>query len=192
MEGEAGMAGEPGPDLRMLVGGVVVEDGMDELAGRHLGFDGIEKADEFLMPVALHAAADHLAVEDVESGEEGGGAVALIVVGHGAGTPLLDRQARLGAVESLDLALLVDREHDGMGGRIDIEPDDLAQLVGEGLGSLESLKGRMRCGARPWARGCVVPSCRLMPAALAMATAGPMGCFSWRGQAPDILRAALY
>src|SRR5262249_54102127 len=33
------------------------------------------------------------------------------VVGHGTGTPLLHRQARLGTIERLDLALLIDRQH---------------------------------------------------------------------------------
>ena len=60
------------------------------------------------MAVALHAAADDRAVEHVEGGEQRGRAVALVVVGHGPGPPLLHRQARLGAVERLDLALLVD------------------------------------------------------------------------------------
>jgi hypothetical protein len=32
-------------------------------------------------------------------------------------------------VDGLDLALLIDREDDGMGGRINIEADDVAQLV---------------------------------------------------------------
>jgi hypothetical protein len=31
----------------------------------------------------------------------------------------------------IDLALFIDREDDGMGGRIDIETDDVAQLVDE-------------------------------------------------------------
>jgi hypothetical protein len=114
------MAGEPVLDLRMLVGGVVVDDDMDDLAGGDLGFDGVEKADELLMPMALHAAADDLAFEHVEGGEEGRGAVADIVVGHGAAAPLLDREPWLGAVEGLDLALLIHREHDGVGRRIDI------------------------------------------------------------------------
>jgi hypothetical protein len=35
--------------------------------------------------------------------------------------PRLHRQSRLSAVEGLDLALLVDREYNGMGGRIDVE-----------------------------------------------------------------------
>ena len=34
----------------------------------HLSLDGIEEADELLMSVALHAAADNPAVENIESG----------------------------------------------------------------------------------------------------------------------------
>ena len=104
---------------------------MDQLAGRDLALDGIEEADEFEVAVALHAAADHRAVEHAEGGEQGGGAVALVVVGHGPAAPGLDRQSRLGAVERLDLALLVDRQHHGVRRRIDIEPDDVGQLGGK-------------------------------------------------------------
>jgi hypothetical protein len=45
---------------------------MDRLVGRHLALDGVEKADKFLMAMALHAAPDDLAFEDVEGGEQGG------------------------------------------------------------------------------------------------------------------------
>jgi hypothetical protein len=55
------------------------------------------------MPVTRHAAADHCAVEDVERGEQRGHAVADTVVGHGAGLARLERQARLGAIQGLDL-----------------------------------------------------------------------------------------
>jgi hypothetical protein len=85
--------------LRVLVGGVVVEDEVNDLADRHLGLDGIEEADELLMPVALHAAADHHAFQDVQRREQRGGAVALVVMGQGAGAALLHGQAGLGAVE---------------------------------------------------------------------------------------------
>ena len=57
--------------------------------------------------------------------------MALVVVGHGAEPPLLHRQAGLCAVERLDLALLVDREHDGVRRRVEIEPDHVAQLLDE-------------------------------------------------------------
>ena len=91
VEGPAGMAGEPGADLGMLVGGIVVEDGMDQLARRPGGLDPVEEADELLMAVPRHALADHGAVEDVEGREQGGGAVAEIIMGHRSGAALLHR-----------------------------------------------------------------------------------------------------
>src|SRR4029078_7016702 len=71
---------------------------------------------------------DHGAVEDVESGEQRRGAMPFIVVRHGAGAARLHRNTRLGGVESLDLALLINREHDRMGGRVDVEPDNVLEL----------------------------------------------------------------
>src|SRR5680860_1075350 len=109
---------EPPAHLRVLVGGVVVEDDVDELASGDFRLDGVEEADELLMAMALHIAADDRAVEDVQCGEEGGRAVPFVVVGHGSGTALLHGQARLATVKRLDLALLVDRKHDGVRGRI--------------------------------------------------------------------------
>src|SRR5258708_27738526 len=108
MEGEPRMAIEPFAYLRVFMGRIVVEDDMDGLFGRHLSLDLVEKADELLMPMLLHAASDDLAFEHVEGGKQGGGAVALAVVGHGGGAPFLEGQARLGALERLHLALLVD------------------------------------------------------------------------------------
>ena len=87
---------------------------MDHLVGRHFTLDGIEKADEFLVEVALHAAPDDFAFQDIEGGEQGGGAVALVVVGHGGAASFLHRQTGLGATQGLDLALLVEAEHDGV------------------------------------------------------------------------------
>ena len=54
-----------------------------------------------------------------------------VVVRHGAAAALLHRQARLGAIECLDLALFIDRENDSMRRRIHVETDDVSQLVGE-------------------------------------------------------------
>ena len=80
---------------------------MERLVGPHLAVDGFEKADEFLVPVALHAAADDLAFEDIEGGEQGGGAMAFVVMGHGGAAPFFHRQSGLGTIEGLDLAFLV-------------------------------------------------------------------------------------
>ena len=122
---------EPLHDVGMLVSGIVVDDDMDRLFLGHSGFDDVEKADELLMAMALHALADDLALENIERREQGGDAMALIVMGHGAGTPLLHRQTRLGTVKRLNLALLIDRQDNGVVGRIDIEADDLMQLGGK-------------------------------------------------------------
>ena len=112
----------------MFVRGIIIEHRMDRLPGQDLALDGIDKTDELEMPVAPHAAPDDRSVEHAERGEQGGGAVALVVVCHGLAAPGLDRQSGLGAVERPDLALLVKREHRGMRRRIEIEADDLGEL----------------------------------------------------------------
>ena len=81
------------------------------------------------MRVALHVAADDSAVEDVEGGEQRRRAMAFVVVGHGSGAAHLYRQAGLDMIKGLDLALLINREDDGVSGMVDIEADDVTQFV---------------------------------------------------------------
>ena len=69
MEGPALVPLEPGADFGVLAGRVVGEDHVDQLAGQHRHLDRLEEADEFLMPVPLHALAGHGAVEHVERGK---------------------------------------------------------------------------------------------------------------------------
>ena len=64
--------------------------------------DGLDELQELLMAVPGHAFMDDMACGDVEGCEEGGGAVPLVVVRHGAGSALLEWEAGLGAVQSLD------------------------------------------------------------------------------------------
>ena len=66
VEHPARMAGEPGPDLGVPVGAIVIDDGMDHLAGRDGALDRIEEADELLVAMALHAVAENGAVEHVQ------------------------------------------------------------------------------------------------------------------------------
>jgi hypothetical protein len=42
---------------------------MDQPAGGHLGLDGVQEADELLMAMVLHVAADDGAIQHVEGGE---------------------------------------------------------------------------------------------------------------------------
>ena len=131
VEDKSLVAIKPGADLRMLMDSVVVEDDMDGFLCRNLGVDDVQKADEFLVPMALHIASDHRPVEHIQSGEEGRCAVAFVVVGHGAQTSFFHRQTRLGAVKGLDLAFLINGKHDGVGWRIDIETNDIPQFTDE-------------------------------------------------------------
>jgi hypothetical protein len=50
------MVGQPFLDLGVFVGGIIVEDGVDDLSRRHRALHRIEEFDEFLMPVLLHAS----------------------------------------------------------------------------------------------------------------------------------------
>lgn len=140
------MPRQPRSDLRLLVGRVVVKNDVDCLVFRQFRFDCVEKANELLMSAALHVAPDDGSVENVEGGKQGGRAVAFIVMGHRAGAPRLERQARLGPVERLDLAFLVDRQDNGAGRRRDIKADDIVKFLGERLfaGKLEAAPAMRR------------------------------------------------
>ena len=88
VEGEAAMTIKPGPNLGVLMGSVVIEDDMDRLVCRNLGINNVQKADELLMPVALHVASDDCPIENIQGREQGAGSVSLIVVRHRAEMPL--------------------------------------------------------------------------------------------------------
>jgi hypothetical protein len=95
----------------------------------------------------------------LRGGQQRRRAVTLVVVGHRPGPARLHRQARLSAVEDLDLALLVDRADHGVGRRVDIETDDVTELFDEPrvVGELEALHlvrlkavEPARCVGRNW------------------------------------------
>lgn len=93
VEHPARMALQPSAHPRVLVNRIVVQDGVDDLAGRHRRLDDVEEADELLTEMALHVAADHGACEYVEGGEQRRRAVALVVVGAGSRAAGVHRQA---------------------------------------------------------------------------------------------------
>jgi hypothetical protein len=51
----------------MLVGRIIVDDGVDHFSHRDLLLDRIEEADELLVAMMLHVAADDGGVEDASS-----------------------------------------------------------------------------------------------------------------------------
>lgn len=50
---------------------VIVDDDMDRLFLGNSGLDDVQKPDELLMAMALHALVDNLAIKDIERGEQG-------------------------------------------------------------------------------------------------------------------------
>jgi len=109
----------------------MVDDGFEVWSGPRRLILCFEEAGELAMLVVGHALADDGAVEHVESREPGRGAVALVVMRRRHAAALLHRQPRLGAVKGLDLALFIDRQHQGLVGRIEVEADNLLDLGDE-------------------------------------------------------------
>src|SRR6202158_863813 len=72
MEAPARMTPQPFDHLGVLVSGVGVEDGVARRVSRDVARGRLQKPDELVMPVALHATADDLALQHVEGGEQGG------------------------------------------------------------------------------------------------------------------------
>src|SRR5271166_3342584 len=95
---------KPGPHFGMFMSRVIIGNGVDDFPRRNLSLDGIREADELLVAVTLHVAADHAAAKDVERGKQRRGAMPLVVVGHGPAPALLQGPPRLGSVQRLDLA----------------------------------------------------------------------------------------
>ncbi len=81
------------------------------------------------MPVARLAVGDHLAGGHVQGGEQGGCAVADVVVGHTFHVSQVHGQYRQDPVEGLDLRLLVDAEHHRLIRWVLVEADDVADLL---------------------------------------------------------------
>ncbi len=118
-----------------------------------------------------------------------GGAVALIVVGHRPAAPRLQRQTRLGAVERLDLRLLIDAEHHRVRRRVNVKPDDVAQLGDEfRIARQFELPHPMRL--EPMGAPDALHRGKADPGGFGHGKARPMGCLARRiglGQRDDAL-----
>ena len=131
MQVEGRTLGEPAADQLSLVGAVVVQDEVYVQFRGHVVLEGVEKAAEFAGAVRAMQLAQHMAAGHVEGGEQTGGAVALVVVRAAFDLPGAQGQQRRGAVQCLNLALLVHTQHQGAVGRVQVEADDIADFVDE-------------------------------------------------------------
>src|SRR5215469_18120269 len=100
------------------------------LAGE-LAVDAAQEPQKLLVAMTLITVADDFAGEHVERREQSRRSVSLVVMGHGAAAPLLQRQPGLGALQGLNLALLVYTKHHRLVGRIQIKPHHVGELLEE-------------------------------------------------------------
>jgi hypothetical protein len=141
------MLPEPRRYRRMLVRAVVVENEMNGLTARRPLIDGVQKRDELGMGVARLTPLDHVPLEDIQRRKEGGRPVPLIVMRLAHRHPRPQRQDRLGAIQRLNLALLIDAQHQGLRRRVQIEADNVPQFAHEFRIAAE-LKVSTRWGCR--------------------------------------------
>ena len=102
---------QPLLDIGVVVGPVIVQDQVEGLPWRRVSVDGAQELQQFLVTMTRITGADHGAVEHIERREQAGGAVALVVMRHGAASPLLHRQARLCPIQRLDLRFFIHAQH---------------------------------------------------------------------------------
>src|ERR1700722_58581 len=145
---EARMAIEPTLYSRRLVRGVVVGDQVKIEIGEGFSVDLFQKLEEFSSAMARHAFPDDLTCRHIERREQSCRAVTFIVVRHGTGAPLLERQTWLRAIEGLDLAFLVDGKHQSFFGRIEIKADDILHFLGK-VRVVGDLEGANDVGFKP-------------------------------------------
>ena len=139
---EARPRSQPLPDLGVLVRRIVVQHEVDVQLRRHLPVDQPQERQELLVTVPLPALPEHLSSGDVQGGEQRRRAVPDVVVGVAFGVAEAHRQRRLGAIERLNLRLLVHAQDHRVVGRVEVQPDDVAHFLDEERigGQLEGLR----------------------------------------------------
>jgi hypothetical protein len=113
----------------MFMGLVVIQDQMHIKFFGSLAINPAQKGQPLLVSVAWHAGTDDLTIGDIESSEQGCGAIALVVVSHGATSTFFDRQSRLGAIQRLNLAFFIRAQHQSVFGRVEVKPHHIDDFL---------------------------------------------------------------
>src|SRR3954468_3766512 len=107
-----GLRGEPARGLARDVGGMVVENDLDGGVGGVGGIEELEKLDEFATAVAFLDQGMDVTGEQIDTGHQGQGAVALVlmIAHHGRAGAGQWRAIRRGRTDLLDAGFLVIRD----------------------------------------------------------------------------------
>ena len=131
MDMKTRMTSEPGAHGRRLVSPVVLHHQMHVQLRGNVGFDRTQEHEEFSAAMAPMQLAVDFSGGDVQGSEQRSGAIAFVIVRTALGYAGGQRQNRLSPVQCLNLALLVHTQHHGLGGRIEIQTDDITRLGNE-------------------------------------------------------------
>jgi hypothetical protein len=99
--------GEPAPDGRMLVCGVVVPNAMNIHVLGHIGVDMLDERQWFMMSMARLAFDDNVAIGNIKSSKERRRPVACVVMRHPLNVSQSHREPGLSPIQGLNLALFV-------------------------------------------------------------------------------------
>ncbi len=102
---------KPRFDRGGFMGAIVVHHQMHIQCRGNIGLYGTQEFEKFAAAMTPVHFADYLTGSNVECSNQSGGAMAHVVVGAPFGDPWGEWQIRLGAIEGLNLALLVCAQH---------------------------------------------------------------------------------
>src|SRR5262249_8327662 len=140
MQVEARMPYEPAVNRWRFVGAVIVENQVDGQIGRYRGVDRLEELAELDRPVVPVQLPDDLPGLRIQGGEQRRRAMAQVVMRASLRLTRAHGQQRLRAIQGLDLALLVDAQHQRPVRRIQVQPDNVPDLLNE-QGVFRQLEG---------------------------------------------------
>src|SRR5579863_6356952 len=143
-----GTCGQPPPDAGVLVSGIVIDDQVHVESGGDTGVQMPKKLDELLVAMTTLALTHHGSGDGVEGRKQCGRAVSQVVVRYPFDVTEPQGQHRLGALQRLNLALLIDTQYQGFVGWVQIQSDNIAHLFDEErIGGKLKMSGSMRLQA---------------------------------------------
>src|SRR5471030_2502316 len=131
MDMKTRMTSEPSAHGRRLVSPVVVHHQMHLQLRRDVGFDRTQELQELNAAMAPMQLADDFSGSYIQGREQRRGAMAFVIVRTALGYAGGQRQNWLSPVQCLNMALLVHKQHNGLGRRIEIQTDDVTRLGNE-------------------------------------------------------------
>ena len=178
---ESRMPGQPALHGGMFVGTVVIHHQVHLQGAGRFAVDPAQEPQEFLVAMPPVALRDDPARGDIQRRKEGGGAVAHVVPRPAFHLPRSQGQQGLRAIQGLDLALLIHRQHQRVVRGVQVEPDDISHFrhkVGIGTDFERSCPVRLQLKGPPDALHGHMAEAQSTP----QRARGPLGGVGWLGQ----------